>query len=824
MPENFVGPLTPAGSYPSNPVTEDYNKLKKTEAVSQQYPGQLISAQDPGNLNKVQIGTDTPTTQSYQALTGPLISNNANPNVLSSSDAKAYSNNVQNNIQQAQSDLDLRIQSLQTPAEGPNAFDNNLQAAAKLAKEQALAKTKPAKEQLATGELQDTLTQKAASVAQGISGSDYGKAVMQGLVTQHQQAQGELHRQEAELLKEAWNSSLSGAISGVVAKDNALAGLQKAKQAENDDYAKKQKELLELDKMATDRADSTVQRMITAGYEPSQTQLSMLDAQYGLSDGTSMTLFAAAQSTKGIEDAKTEDEKRTKAIESAGKLVDLLNKVPTGQSVVIGGVEYTGQSRGDVKTGTETDSNGNVTFWSYNQDTNKIETTELGSIGKAEDGWTTQMDDNGNPWRFNAKTGQFLPFNPSLTTQQIQTIIPEGTTENPFRPGKTGVQCGEWQNDCNDPAIGRIWGDSLEQKLAVAKGNNPVTGESWAIPKEQAEVGDTVISSGSWTGHVWRILDQRTDPSGKKQWLAFEANYVPPGGGAISSTRWVNADDANIKAVARVPIRKEMMAGSDNATLPSTSQSTQTNMPTFGGKSKTSELDNLLSIDEATKLGVPYGTTKGQAAAKGITPTSATADKPTDIKTIDGKDYQWDTTKSGWVPFEPVVSPEQQAKASETKVSVLQDKINLIDSLLTSKGLAGSVGPYAVARWTPFQPDKADRQEFSAGVNQLISKETVDTLLNLKAQGGTLGALSDQERIMLQNAASKIGTWMQKDKNGNSTGKFEISEEAFKKELNNMKDLAQKAMTRAQGQPSKEQTQVLDGVTYSWDGTNWVSK
>jgi len=130
-------------------------------------------------------------------------------------------------------------------------------------------------------------------------------------------------------------------------------------------------------------------------------------------------------------------------------------------------------------------------------------------------------------------------------------------------------------------------------------------------------------------------------------------------------------------------------------------------------------------------------------------------------------------------------------------IDVANNKIALIDSLLNSKGLAGSVGTYGISRFTPFTADKAARQEFAAGVNQLVSKDTIDTLLALKAQGGTLGALSDQERILLQSAATKIGTWMQRDKNRNPTGKFEVSEEDFKAELNTMKSLAEKARDRA---------------------------
>ena len=156
---------------------------------------------------------------------------------------------------------------------------------------------------------------------------------------------------------------------------------------------------------------------------------------------------------------------------------------------------------------------------------------------------------------------------------------------------------------------------------------------------------------------------------------------------------------------------------------------------------------------------------------------------------------------------------------SAAAVETLNGKLQMIDDLMTSPGMRGSVGPYGIARWTPFTADAAARQDFAAGVNQLISKDTMDVLLNLKKQGGTLGALSDQERILLQSAASKVGTWMVRDKNGNPTGKFAISEDLFKKELQTIRDLTQSALQRAGGgggSPGQgdELDQVLDSLGF----------
>jgi hypothetical protein len=144
----------------------------------------------------------------------------------------------------------------------------------------------------------------------------------------------------------------------------------------------------------------------------------------------------------------------------------------------------------------------------------------------------------------------------------------------------------------------------------------------------------------------------------------------------------------------------------------------------------------------------------------------------------------------------------------------LKEKMGKIDALISNKaGLRQAVGPTWLARgatsemtgggWGPlgaiyYAINPAQRQEFSAGVQQLTSKETMDGLLALKAQGGTLGALNESEGRMLREAASKIGGWTVM-KDGVPTGKFGTSEENFLKELEHLRSLAGRAYAKALG-------------------------
>jgi len=123
-------------------------------------------------------------------------------------------------------------------------------------------------------------------------------------------------------------------------------------------------------------------------------------------------------------------------------------------------------------------------------------------------------------------------------------------------------------------------------------------------------------------------------------------------------------------------------------------------------------------------------------------------------------------------------------------------KVKLINELLKSKGLNSAVGPTVLTRHSLADWFTGEKQNFVAGVQQLISTETLDTLLELKKGGGTLGALSDQERIMLQNSASKIGNWAVTDKNGKVKG-YAADQDDFKAELERIKELAEKALSKA---------------------------
>lgn len=136
---------------------------------------------------------------------------------------------------------------------------------------------------------------------------------------------------------------------------------------------------------------------------------------------------------------------------------------------------------------------------------------------------------------------------------------------------------------------------------------------------------------------------------------------------------------------------------------------------------------------------------------------------------------------------------------NSAQAQALADKAKAYQDVLNDPYLSSTAGANWMGRMSPGSIFTGGKQTLQGKIKGLTSKETLDTLLNLKAQGGTLGALSDSERIMLQNAASNLGAWEIKDDKGNGTGEYNVSEPAFRAELEKLRDLSKKAYERATG-------------------------
>lgn len=168
---------------------------------------------------------------------------------------------------------------------------------------------------------------------------------------------------------------------------------------------------------------------------------------------------------------------------------------------------------------------------------------------------------------------------------------------------------------------------------------------------------------------------------------------------------------------------------------------------------------------------------------------------------------------------------EKEAKAlatSQGQIDTLSEKINLIDLISSNKdGMAARVGPNILSRKpTSFlggvgraatvvgMPGllaagsieaQGKGQQFAGGVHKLASREFLDALIGAKQAGATFGALTDREGDALRASATQLNDWEIKDSKGLGTGVWNIDEASFKRELDNIKRLAQKAIIKSQG-------------------------
>lgn len=171
-------------------------------------------------------------------------------------------------------------------------------------------------------------------------------------------------------------------------------------------------------------------------------------------------------------------------------------------------------------------------------------------------------------------------------------------------------------------------------------------------------------------------------------------------------------------------------------------------------------------------------------------------------------------------PIGTGMTPETQIQQQAQSKS----NIDLIGGLLQDKNLSNVVGPNSLSRGFLSQLGtggllnnfgQTGKSDFIAGVQQLTSQLTLDSLVRAKANGATFGALSEGELNLLSGSASKLNTWAHKDSSGN-VQYYDTSEGSFKKELDKIKNFAALDYVLKGGNPQDVGVQTMP------DGTHWI--
>lgn len=158
--------------------------------------------------------------------------------------------------------------------------------------------------------------------------------------------------------------------------------------------------------------------------------------------------------------------------------------------------------------------------------------------------------------------------------------------------------------------------------------------------------------------------------------------------------------------------------------------------------------------------------------------------------------------KGTWNPntqkFEPININQQQDPVQQ---AMSRDKISQFEKVYSDLEKPSTVG-VGTGGWRDFftNPFSGKKTDFIANVEQIKGQIVGKTLGDMKAQGATFGALSDAELALVQQAASKISTWEQKDKNGKVTG-YSVSPDAMRAEIKKLSSYAKLSYLKSGGSP-----------------------
>ena len=183
--------------------------------------------------------------------------------------------------------------------------------------------------------------------------------------------------------------------------------------------------------------------------------------------------------------------------------------------------------------------------------------------------------------------------------------------------------------------------------------------------------------------------------------------------------------------------------------------------------------------------------------------------------------------------FEDLSGKEEESKAlTSTALDDFSVKLSQLDNAITDeKGLKSAVGTFTGGRLPT--PISGAKQRFLGTVDQIVSTEALDSLIEAKGKGATFGALSEGEMRILKSAATKFGTWEVRDKDGAITG-YNVREEDFLKELKTLKFLTEKAKGKVeatqqptqpieQAQPVQQQVRIGGEVRTMEEARVWAN-
>lgn len=402
----------------------------------------------------------------------------------------------------------------------------------------------------------------------------YAPEINQGVLTDVEQ-QGlarisQLDSEEMSLINEAQaasdtnqfnllSSKLELAQAARKEKEAAISALNKDAMAAEQFALEKAKAARELQKYERDDASGTIDAMVTAGVDASTLPadyFAKLDTQAGYAAGTSQGLFDFGLNEKAIAATNDAAELQDMQIKQAQAMNNLLMDLPVGQTVTIGGVDYSSRNKGETSVFTEYNGQGDMNVISYNQDTGDYKTTTIKGVAP-EDGWDF-VENNG--------VGMFINANTQETRVAYDTSQPDSGNNAgagilaAFPVGSTGGQCGSFVRKLSGYTGPSITAISAKEKLVTDFGFEV---NEAGVPQGTIKPGMSFIMNdvGDY-GHIGMVNSSTRLPDGSYSLDITDSNW---GGNEKVQHRTINSKD--VYGFADLGLQDQYRSGTDAPTL-----------------------------------------------------------------------------------------------------------------------------------------------------------------------------------------------------------------------------------------------------------------
>ena len=159
---------------------------------------------------------------------------------------------------------------------------------------------------------------------------------------------------------------------------------------------------------------------------------------------------------------------------------------------------------------------------------------------------------------------------------------------------------------------------------------------------------------------------------------------------------------------------------------------------------------------------------------------------------------------------------------NEFSIASSKNNVDTISNLINNKFLGKAVGTSSLGRISFFEQFTAGKGTFLGEIDSILSRLSLESLINAKKEGAVFGALSTKEMEILSAAATSLNSpniMIREESEGEGKGKllgFKIKEDVFKEKMDIINNFAKLDYILKGGIPEEV------GVATMEDGTMWV--